>query len=555
MRNVSSTVQLQDALRKLEAFSRKAAEQAHETPLSKTMGIVRSFWQKPPPPDHEQKELLQAVEVVNRERLKIQKMQRGSPAEQKLAVSLTSAIEAYNRHALKKPLKGKGLGKFFSDRLVTIPELPKIHLPQHQLTVTYHFPSNMAQEHATQCAMNAIKPMALALSKQSAELFQMKVLALLERYGIASNPEARAVVKQTPITLSKADEEATCMLTQTLSLFPGQTIVVKGRTQLDPKTLSISRLFPETFFVSLESKQTGFPHPSQRTGWALMPQLLPECPQRMDLLQEAAGLFQRKKSAMEELLPNGKHIAKAKQLLKSKKKAFGLHQPKFLSLHRQLSHASMKAAPADWVPPHAEKAVDLYFEALHGHAHAFDNLVAAHSELGETFIAGPYQMLLEAILKGKNTGFGSSDPALRRASAKSILEAGLKEARVKLAAKKEACQCDQERAKYEYLYCLGSVIGKAAQAIILQYFSEDLVFEPPELSAFEKQVQAAAYRHLADFLEELEMPLEGLDEHFPALLERQILADVNHFLQPTHHSLPHELAEYFLQRHASLMQL
>lgn len=522
MRNVKSTADLQDAIRKLEAFSRKAAERSQSSSLSKSISMVRAFWRKAQSlqNDEEQNELLQAVETVNRERLKIQKMQQGSPAEQKLADALTSAIESYNQHAMPD----KGLAQFFSEKLVTAPELPKIHLPQ-QLTVTYNYPQNAAYSGATQCAMNAIKPMVQALSKQAAELFQMKVLALLERYGIASNPEARSIVKSSPIhTTMEADENATCTLTQTLTLFPGQTIVVKGQSVLDPKTKTISRLFPDTFFISLKSTQTAFPHASQRGGWALVNQLLPECPQRMDLLDGLAELFLRKKRAMQDLLPHGPLIGKAKQLLKVKKKVFAAHQTELLNMHHQ--HSLVLA-------PHAGDVVDEFFGGLHRHPHAFDCLVETNQAICEYFISNPHQQLFEAILNGKHTDLGSPHAELRYRGAKAILEQTL----------------NGVEPQNDYIRSMGHILGKASHHIILQYVSEDLVFEPPVLTPFERQMQAAAYRQVHDFLNELDSPL-GDEQAVYELMKAQIIADLEGDLGYTD-----ALAAYFQQRFASLRGL
>ena len=493
---------------------------------------------------------MRAVEVINRERLHIKKMQEGSPADQKLASALTAAIETYNKHAYALPKEGKGLAQYLSDKLTPSRELPVIQLPQ-PMTVTYHYPPQGSSDivgSTSKYAMSVINPVTLALSKQSAELFQMKVLALLERYGIASNPEARALVKQSPIQTSiKSDDASTCMLTQTLSLFPGQTVVVMGTSALDPKTQTISRLFPETFSVSLELTQTAFPHASQRTGWALANQLLPECPQRMDLLHESAELFQRKKQTMGDLLPHGMLIGKAKQLLKLKKKVFAAHQTEFITLHQKLARTLLKAAPAPWILPKAETAVDDFYENLKQHPFAFDRLAEANQSICENFIAKPQQVLLDAILKGKHGELGSPHPVARYGAAKAILALEFKENQDKLAG-----QQGQDPIQSAYIVYMGNVLGLAAQPIILQYLSEDLIFIPPSLSLFEQCVQAAAYRHASDFMQELAIPLEDEAANLASVyqwLRREIEADMAIFQGKDKLSLPAELARYFEQRY------
>ncbi len=94
------------------------------------------------------------------------------------------------------------------------------------------------------------------LTKQFMELFQMKALVLLERHGIATNTAVRVAVKSTPIHASLDGNALQCTLTQILTLFHGQTVVVSGSSELDPKTRTISRLYPETFSISVESRKT-----------------------------------------------------------------------------------------------------------------------------------------------------------------------------------------------------------------------------------------------------------------------------------------------------------
>ncbi len=555
MSQISSADKLQDAVRKLEAFARQVSEAPAVSPLSKTIGLMRGLL-RPHAEQQKQNELLTAVEVVNRERLYIQKLQTGDVAEQKLAATLMMVIESYNRHIQESPQEGNAFAKFFSHKLVTTPELPKIQLPQ-QLTVTLQYPHNAASE-STRCAINALKPMALALSKQSTELFHMKVLALLERYGLASNPEARLHVKQSPIyTRIAADDSNTCTLSQTLTLFPGQTIVVMGTSALDPKTKTISRLFPETFSVSLESTQTGFPHASQRTGWALASQLLPDFPQRMDLLDQSAAMFMRKKHARQALLPHGEYFGQAKRLIKLKKQVFMEHQAEFLAEHLGFIKALLQATPVG-MSMRAEAVVERFYASVQDSTHAFDALTETHQSMRDLFIVAPYQRVLEAVLKGKSTDLGSHDAGTRFCAIAAIMrqEFDAVYANVLLQRQEEQHACDQ--LKWDYLLCVGSVLGLAAQPIILQYLSEDLIYEPPQLTTFEKQLQAMAYQQVVDFLDELVLPMNEESIHLDqvyALLKKQMAHDLSFFTADVDLNVPQELATYFQMRFKSLNKL
>lgn len=499
-------------------------------------------------------EVLQAVEVVNRERMLIQRLKKGSPAEQRLADSFTKAIDAYNacrehHDHLVPTVKAKGLGKLFSNVADTSRALPKIDLPQ-QLTVQYLFPSaNAAKAPSVPLEGRRIISTSVCLPKQSAELFQMKVLALLERYGIAASHEIRTLVKQTPIQTELETNRSICTLTQTLTLFPGQTVVVMGTSALDPKTQTISNLFPDSFSVSLESTQTGFPHPSQRTGWALGNQLLPEYPQRIDLLVLTASVFQRRKAAIPGLLPNGVSVGKAKKLIKLKRQAFAEHQSELLELHARLIRIIMQAAPSHLIKSESETIVARFFQALHSSAHPYERLLEINQTVRDLFIARPHQELLDAVLKGKEGGFGNNDAGSRYRAAEQFLTHSLENV-----LKEVAHQCKQaeeplERLKWEYICLLGMILGQASKNIILQYLSEDLDFAPTTLSLFECKVQAAAYRHVVDFLDELSMPLEedSVADMYQLLI-RELNADIALFSNEGRPAITIELADYFQQR-------
>lgn len=60
-------------------------------------------------------------------------------------------------------------------------------------------------------------------------------------------------------------------------------------------------------------------------------------------------------------------------------------------------------------------------------------------------------------------------------------------------------------AALDYINCMGSILGSAAQFIILQYISENIEFAPPMLNTFEQKLQTSVYKHLQDFLTEFEI--------------------------------------------------
>lgn len=563
------TSDLENAIQKLKEYSRQQAEERRISPLQKTITLFRSLILDIKLPQKnsivDRNEILQAIETVNRERLRIQKLKSGNPAERKLADSLTKAIETYNtcheNHIRKIPNQNKSLSNFFSNN--TYPrrafELPKIDLPQ-QFTVEYHYPDKTVSEKHKHKISNLKSqiPSSIHLSKQSSEMFQMKALALLERYGIASNSEARSSVKSSPILTAIDLNDSKCILAQTLSLFPGQTIVVMGSSELNLKTQSICKLFPETFSISLESTQTGFPHPSQRTGWALSNQLLPEYPQRIDLLQNLASVFQRKKQAMIDLLPSGNLISKAKKLLKLKKQAFGMHKIELLELHKKLALIILQTAPRADQNDEAVAIVSLYFDELARHHSPFEAFSEANQSIRDTFIAKPHQLLLDAALKGNFSDLGVDCSSVAYNAANQLLGNGFEDALHEYKILYQKASTEYEKRKLDYICCLGKVLGMAARQIILQYMSEDLFFEPPELTPFQKKIQAAAYMHVEEFLKELDFEFDAdqtnNQNHIYLGLKAKILSDIDQFIGKNSLALPNELAAYYAQRHRSRLK-
>ena len=509
-----SKMELHNAIHKIEEFSRKQ-DRLQKNPLQKSISIVRSLIFSNDKLKKDKEEMLRAIEIIIRERHRIQRLSLGTPAEQKLADSYTKAVEAFN-----SSLDGK------KER-----QLPKIELP-YQNTLKKHFPAKTDQ----QTRMINSKAVPVNLSKQYTELFHMKVLALLERYGIATNPEARQAVKTSPILSAVEEDPAICTLSQTISLFPGQIVVVKGNSELDLQTQTICKLFPDTFSISLEWTQTGFPYPSQRTGWALANQLIPAC-HRPDLLGNLALFYQRKKGVVSELQPQGQLINKAKRLLNLKRQAFEQNKRECLQLHKELVQSVINAAPQDLLDNRSNEIVEGYFKELEDCSSPFERLSKTYQSINEHFIAKQQTQLIHTILNDLDDELQAINPTQRRASAESILESTLQ----------------QDYSECKFVQCLGKIFGNASKKILLQYFSEDLAYEPPTLSSFEKGLQSAAFKHGQDFLDELESDTLIQDvSKIRNNLIAQIEWDISHLNSHMQLSVADTLDKYFAQRYQVL---
>lgn len=561
--SLDSTHKLHEAIRKLEAYSLQQTET--EVPsVSRTISLMRSILVKrfdfqlkehqhnPLIPDHH--EILMAIELINRNRFFIEKLREGTLAEQELAERITQVINSYNDSCdkrIQRCVSGRErLAHFFLNDRNKSQHLPKIALPK-KITVQCHYSENPAS-----VFMHTItsKPnFSSLLSKQSAELFHMKAITLLESfYGTASSPEERMSIKNSPIHVDIDENASICILTQTLSLFPGQTIIVKGNSSLNPITRAVIQLLPDSFCLVLE--QASFPHPIQRAGWSVASQLLPEFPQRIDLLNEAAELFQRRNQMVIELSSKkGTLISHAKKLLSLKKKAFNLHSRELIDLHKMLAKSVLNAASVNSA---ADKSIKQFFETLYNHSRPLEALADASQTMREYFMTRPHQTLLNVIIKGGSTELGSTIAETRYATAKNILDKSIDEAMKEVGLQKAEAKLPEDSITWDYVACMGEILGRAANQIYLQYLSEDLMYPPPCLTPFEYKVQAAAYSHLKDFLNELALPSDNDPAHnlesAYELLKHQILSDTAIFQNESHAAISRELADYFQNRYLSL---
>lgn len=548
----SPTALLLEAIKKLEAYASRQEHSTSRLQLSKTFAKLRSLFSHDESGSSKsikqrihrptENEINDAIEIINRSRFLIEKLRRGTEDERELAESLTETIARYNSGCdlrITKYVGKQPLFPLFRQKRPDSP--PKIALPP-KITVSCHFPG----ENLSQTALKnetARAAAAILVPKQSAELFHMKAIALLEQHGIASNHEARAIIKSSPIHIEQENDTSRCTLVQTLTLFPGQTITVKGSSSLDPKNSTIQKLFPKTFSLTLESTQTGFPDPSQRSGWALAGQLLPFSPQRIDLLAETAPLFQKRLMAIAGLQPKGDLLKRAKSLIAARKQTFNKNSGVLLPLHRKLAEAFISAGSEGRDTTRERGAIALFFDTLSQDPKPFELLCLANRRVAEQYLVDPRKKLIDKIIKGKDTSLGSDNADKRFKAVEQLYDELIDD-------------CIAAPSESEYIASMGHALARAAKGIVLQYLSEDLIYPPPRLTPFQITVQAAACRQLDGFLTELFMNEEiGPAPLSPTLLEKmkgEIAEDIALFSGANETSVAREIAGYFAERHASL---
>ena len=215
----------------------------------------------------------------------------------------------------------------------------------------------------------------LCPSKQEIDAFRMKAITLLNHHEVrfSSLTEQLQMIREVPIVLTKNNLLSKCSIAmrQTLSILPGETIELKGEFKRSSIGHSFSVPIQDSFHIVTQSKQTGFPHPSQHHGWALSKALLPQEHPLTNNLQEMAG----------ELMPEGCLNRQAKELLKIKKQCFESNVNSFLKLHRELIEALLKMAKLDskWV-------VDQFFTKMINQNNIFQSLSQIHQQINSIYL-------------------------------------------------------------------------------------------------------------------------------------------------------------------------
>ncbi|HRD54952.1 MAG TPA: hypothetical protein PLC42_01000, partial [Parachlamydiaceae bacterium] len=262
------------------------------------------------------------------------------------------------------------------------------------------------------------------------------------------------------------------------------------------------------FEILTNSKQTGFPHPMQHTGWALADCMIPLCPSRPELLKDFLTFFKLKHQTALELLPKGCLIAKAKDILKLKRQVFEENKELFLEKHQKLCTIMFGEKIKIKIEP--------FFNRLKASSSSYSHFAEAQEMLMQQFIANPFEKLKEAFLEERDERLFSKDKNVRYLAALSILKNEQEKALHALTS--------DDNQDSDFICCMGPLIGKNANAILLQHFSETAGFTAPSLNNDEKKMQAALYKQLIAFQKELneELSKESILSHFVSEMDSDI---------------------------------
>jgi hypothetical protein len=267
----------------------------------------------------------------------------------------------------------------------------------------------------------------------------------------------------------------------------------------------------DSFHIVPKSFHSGFPYPSQHSGWSLAGRLTEAHPLRTEQVPLFKQIDQKKKILAQQLSLDP-HISldpfimiKAKRHFHQQKMIFDQNKAGYLEKHRQLQELILKHAflyPLHLKNLDSVLIFDQFYDFISKTPSSFDSLTSSHQKLLEGFIQEPARLLEKEWLEEKTTLLRTGKPQERLQQAISCLEESQK-----------AFLLTLEPANFStpYLQLMGSVLGKASQAITLQYFSEKIGFPPPMLNDFERKIQMCAFQQLITFLDEMEEECEDED--------------------------------------------
>lgn len=549
------------------------------TSIHKTISLALSLVTSPQEEDRKQSEVLDEVlhssDVVKSYLPLIQKLEQGDLEQQKFAAHAKAAVERFNNmidHALQTPPSlGGRIARFLLEQRGWLigKKLTKIDLPQNA-AIRIDFPSlgnsegiGKIQNPKLNCQSTAASSQKIAavretvmptsqVSRQTLELFYMKVIAMLERHKLFSVLEARQLVRKTPVRTSLDKQTQTLTLLQTYIPIPGQTVEVAGSFQRDSRTFAYSIPLPDTYQVSTSSTQTGFPHPLQHNGWALTDVLIPACPHRPEKLSLFPAIQLRKKNLALSLLPRGSHLERAQDSSKLRKQTFGQNKQEFLGLHKELAKTIIQAVSPRSISEEFIHPINDFHSRLHIQENAFEYLSDIYQHIMNVCVNKPWEVLNQSWLENCHPDLHSQDPNRRLQAAQAILKDTSKSS-----VDDWLSTTEMDPSAINYCLIFVRILEKPLHDILLQHQSEVIGFAPPKLDQFSKKLQAALYLQLWEFLHEMDLDLQHVD--MPRRMRRLLEDDIQLFkasnvdmLHWEAVAIVHELEAYYEARSAKV---
>ncbi len=564
-RRISFTADLEEAIQTLTLFNQENEAQ-EKSGLQKTVTLMRNFFidlftekEAPISSLSDQKErhrLLRAIHILKNNVVLIDKLLTGNAQQQKLGSLATATIERYNSiieresHQSQNNLNTR-IHISFQRQSLTFETLEKIPLPPFTCLKREFFEREESKKIPLEADKNKSSPSSFIsswqkiafisqemvsltplpfpvfkeISKQDSELFQMKAIALIEKYGLLSNREARLAMRKAQFEVMASPLEHTCLVSCLITAFPGHTIVVKGLFKKTDEGTHYGVLDPKSFCLSFNSTQSGFPHPLQNHGGAL-PDLISKSLFSLQPESSFSLFYEKKQQLAQKLLKNEQTISHAKKWIDLKRQAFETQALKFLDQHHRLTLAFLQAAsPHISFSPHRQEVIAPFFHSLQSIYHPYDYLAETYHIINETFISKPFEKMQQAILEEE----------LSVAHLSAIFNQEIKQAKQDLLRVKETASELQKKA-LDFILCLGEIWSTAlgdslVSSCITALSSFKEVIPCPSLNAFEKKIILISYQQVQHFIDDFDKLLEIKEQPAKELPQVDIIAkQMSHYL-------------------------
>lgn len=478
------------------------------------------------------KAILRARDVIQSHSALIEKFKEGDEAQRKLAESALLTIQRYNAIVAQDTSKNfKSKTYHYERRQLLLDqeirgrkiECPRVVSVKYESHPDCCYPAHkMLKELSQALSMGATSKDNQSISSTHKknipfmiDTFQMKAIRMIETHLQKPIAEIVPLVKQ---TLPEIDENSAAdfiRMQQLIEAESGLVILVTGcfkRNESHSKFLTMPIL--DSFRLSFQLTHTGFPYPSQHTGWALADQWVEASPLWIDQTPSFQQINQRKKSLAHRLLFDWAFIQKIRQHFKIKRDIFDQNRHIFLPLHYQIQQALHQGVASE----EAKQLLHLFYKEVECAPSVFDVLVQTQQQILDIFIKQPIQALEEKWLE-------AASPLRTGSCYEKFQAACLMFERYRQQVRE---QFDLTDICQTYVLQQGILLNKAFQYIALQYQSEKMGFPPPFLNVFERKLQACAFQQLAAFLNEYEQDLDVLD---PIQIKKNLLSGYNKDLE------------------------
>lgn len=469
------------------------------------------------------KAILQARDIIQSHSPLIEKFKEGDESQRKWAESALLAIQRYNAIvAQSSDIMKPDVYNYERKQLLLDQEIKgqQIELP-HAISIKYsshpdaHPAHKMLRElsQALQGGVSKTPNQGLTAPTHKKTLqfmidtFQMKAIRMMQTHLHLSMAEIVSLVKQTAPEIDEDSNADVITMRQLLEVDAGSIILVTGCFKRNTSSKFMTMPILDSFRSSFQVTHSGFPYPSQHTGWALDEKWIEASPLRPDQVLLFQQVNQRRKSLAHQLLFDQAFAQKVRRHFKIKREVFDQHRHLFLPLHQRLQLAFQQE-----ISKESNDMLEAFYQELAHALSAFDLLVQTQREISELFIQQPIKALEEEWLGVASTPLRIGSPQEKLQTARLRFEQHYEKIQE---------QFDSGHVHHAYIMQQGLLLGRAWQSIGLQYQSEKMGFSPPLLNDFERKLQACAFQQSLAFLDECEHCLDVMDS---AQIKSELLA-------------------------------